>query len=126
MRRLAIIILIGLALAGGALAIVCRTQQLAFHSVHRPNAQQGLRWEDLVVVKNAPPPAPTYITSIPKLGYVLDVLQKPGGIIAAVYLPATLGIIYELKRLSKHYRNPGTHQQNSYNEAQYARSIMEL
>ncbi len=40
---------------------------------------------------------------VPALGYDLDILRQPGGLMAAVYLPAVLLISDEIRRLVNHY-----------------------
>lgn len=40
------------------------------------------------------------------LGYGLNFLRSPAGLITAVYLPALLIIVLELKRLATHYTKP--------------------
>jgi signal peptidase I len=43
------------------------------------------------------------VKAVPKLGYGLDFLHKPLGLISLVYLPATLITAYELQKLAARY-----------------------
>jgi signal peptidase I len=41
---------------------------------------------------------------VPYAGYVVDMLKRPVGLIAAVYVPCALMIIAEIRRLTRHYK----------------------
>lgn len=102
LRRLLITALILLALAGAGGVAVVRTQHLSFDSVQHPIA--GFNRGDLLILKSAGPTAKSVvIKSIPKAGYGLDAMRIPLGLVAIVYLPAILLVVYELRRLNKHY-----------------------
>lgn len=102
LRRLLVATFIVLALLGIGAATYIHTERLSFDSIHHPTT--NLNTGDLVIIKSANQTAkPVVIKSIPKVGYVLDAMRKPLGLAAIIYLPATLLVIYELKRLAKHY-----------------------
>ena len=40
---------------------------------------------------------------VPKLGFAIDALRRPAGLIIAVYLPAMIVVVLEIRRLAKSY-----------------------
>ena len=43
---------------------------------------------------------------VPLAGFMLDWLHKPAGLIVAIYIPASLILISEARRLARHYSKP--------------------
>ncbi|MDB5181424.1 MAG: sipW [Candidatus Saccharibacteria bacterium] len=46
---------------------------------------------------------------LPFLGYGLDILKRPLGLLAVIYLPASFVVMAEVRRLTKYYSAPPRH-----------------
>ncbi len=85
--------------------------KIVTHRVIQANPSQGYfvtKGDNL----SQPDPAVPYsalngktVKSIPKLGYFFDLLHKPVGLVAFVYLPALAVATFEMWILASHYKN---------------------
>jgi signal peptidase len=84
-------------------------QKIITHRIYQTNPAKGyLVTKGDNLAYQDPPVAYSSITSkavraVPKLGYGLDFLHKPAGLIGLVYLPALLITAYELQRLAARF-----------------------
>ena len=92
------------------------TNQNSFKIVTKGDANQG-------------PDMPIPVTSVlgkvshsvPKLGFLVDIVTKPLGLLLLIYIPALSIVIGELKKLARHYK-----QQEPYRIVGYNRNTIEL
>lgn len=84
-------------------------QKIITHRIYQANLNKGyLVTKGDNLAYQDPPIAYSSVTSkavkaLPKLGYGLDFLHAPLGLISLVYLPATLITAYELQKLAGRY-----------------------